>query len=119
MNSEYTTEVTIPDSNLNKIIHKELLIPMSDPLTSEDLKRLVFISAPGSDIADLTGMEYCVNLLYADFSDNKLSNITPLSGNEALQYLDISYNLLEDIEALSTTINKLKSKRCKSRIIHR
>lgn len=105
MNSEYTTEVTIPDSNLNKIVHNELLIPMSDPLTSEDLARLVFISARNSDIADLTGMEYCVNLLHADFSYNKISNLTPLSGNEAIQYLDISYNSLEDIEAISTIIN--------------
>jgi|GEM_PF-4110547 len=105
MKSEYTTEVTIPDSNLNKIVHDELLIPMSDPLTSEDLARLVFISARNSDIADLTGMEYCINLRYADFSYNRISSLTPFSGNEAIQYLDISYNFLEDIEAISSIIN--------------
>lgn len=105
MKSEYTTQVTIPDSNLNKIVHAELLIPMSEPLTSEDLARLIFISARNSDITDLTGMEYCINLRYADFSSNKIRTLTPLAGNQAIQHLDISYNFLKDIEAIATIIN--------------
>ena len=74
------TIVVVPDLNLRKAINLMLGKNSMDALNRGDLANLVSLSAPGMGIVDLTGLEWAVNLTFADLRDNKITSIAPLSG---------------------------------------
>ncbi|MFC1958079.1 hypothetical protein ACFLVQ_00740 [Chloroflexota bacterium] len=53
--------VTFADPSLETAI-RDALNKRTDPMTPSDLKSLTSLSAPKSDIGDLSGLEYCVEL---------------------------------------------------------
>ncbi len=89
--------VNVPDANLAAIIRTELGLDPGTPLTTAHLASLNSLSAAYSSVADLTGLEYAVNMqsLYVDGND--LSTLAPLAGLPSLQVLYASSNLLTDI----------------------
>ncbi len=96
--------VNIPDPNLEAAIRNQLGIP-TDPLTDADLANITTLDAASQSIADLTGLEFCVNILELGLNSNQVSDISPLSGLTTLQKLGLNANQLTDISALSNLIN--------------
>ncbi|WP_144138592.1 leucine-rich repeat domain-containing protein [Paraburkholderia sp. BCC1884] len=97
-------DVVIPDQNLNIALHTTLGIPLATPLTDEDLARVTVIHAAANGIADLTGMEFCVNLVEADFSSNAIVDLMPLQGLIELAVLNIGYNAIDDLTAIGQLV---------------
>ncbi|CAB3767633.1 leucine-rich repeat domain-containing protein [Paraburkholderia humisilvae] len=87
--SDTTTVVDIPDANLNIALHGALDIPLRTPLTDDDLSKLTVLNAAERGISDLTGINYCVNLVKADLSLNPIKTLEPLTPLAKLAWLSI------------------------------
>ena len=92
--------VNIPDEGLNLQIRNDLGIPSGDILNTDlaTLTRLVIDEL----VANLTGLEYCVNLRELHASGCGATDLTPLRGLPALECLDIRRMPIEDYGLLAT-----------------
>lgn len=61
-----------------------------------------------SDIIDLDGVQFCIHATTIDVSNNRITDLSPLTGLANLEELDLSYNEIGDIDVLSNLRN-LKS----------
>ena len=83
--------VTFPDGNLEQAIRDDLNKPTGDIWESE-LAILTVIHATERGIIDLTGLEYCINLITLWLPGNEITDIAPLSSLTKLQSLYIGFN---------------------------
>ena len=78
----------------------DITIADAEKLTQANLRNWSVDSIDGSNtIHDLTGLEHFNNLVYLNFSNNKVSNLTPLE-NLFLKSLDFSGNQVSDLTPL-------------------
>gem|GEM_PF-1301444 len=103
MNADYSITanfeeepVHFPDPNLEAAIREAIGKPAGDIYASE-LEGLTQLSAPGRDIVDLTGLEYCIDLTYLNLNSNQISKISPVEGLTNLTYLNLENNQISDI----------------------
>jgi internalin A len=101
--------VTFNDPNLEDAVRGMLSKPEGD-ITADDMATLSELWAGDWGISDLSGLEYAVNLeklaLYQDqFSQNHISDISPLTGLTNLQELYLDYNQISDISPLAGLTN--------------
>lgn len=92
--------VNIPDPGLEAAIRDALSKPAGD-ITDTDLAGLIFLPAGGRGITDLTGLEYCVNMLGAELYDNSITDLGPLAGLTRLERLYLSENNISDLGPLA------------------
>jgi hypothetical protein len=90
--SALSTPVIIPDQNLRTAINKALGKDSMDTLTEGDLANLISITAENMNISNLTGLQWAVNLTFADFDNNNITSIAPLSGLTNLTTLEWAGN---------------------------
>jgi hypothetical protein len=74
------TSVNIPDQNLRAAINRALGHGSMDVITRGDMANLTTLNASGLGIKNLTGMEFAINLISADFSNNGIASFAPLNG---------------------------------------
>lgn len=74
------TAVSMPDQNLRAAVNLALGRGGMDAITRGDLSGLTTLSAANLGIANLTGLEFAVNLTGADLSNNQIASFAPLSG---------------------------------------
>ncbi len=91
--------VTFPDSNLEAAIRDAIGKPTGDIYPS-DLETLQLLDAMNRGISDLTGLEYCVNLVVLFLQDNNITDLSPLQGLTSLANLRLSNNQISDITPL-------------------
>jgi hypothetical protein len=91
------------DKNLEKAVRKFVFDKRDNdkPVTEADVANLSTIQGVGMDIADLSGLEKCLNLASLDLSKNKIKDLTPLKGLGKLQYLNLADNQVEEVAALA------------------
>jgi internalin A len=92
--------VTIPDPNLESALRVALNISF-DELQQVDLASLTSFSASTQNIADLSGLEFCVNLTTLELDNNAIVDLTPLSGLTGLVNLYLNTNQIEDLSPLA------------------
>ena len=90
--STQATLVTISDQALRKAINLALGRNAMDNLSRGELAQLTSLSAVGQGIADLTGLEWAVNLTSADLRNNNIASTTPLAGLTQLTDLQLAGN---------------------------
>ena len=78
--SSLSAPVAIPDQALRKAINLALGRNAMDNLSQGQLLQLTALSAAGAGISDLTGLQLATNLASANFDNNNLLTIAPLSG---------------------------------------
>lgn len=93
--------VEFPDSNLEAVIRAAISKPAGD-ITRLDLMGLGFIDANEHNIADLTGLEYCINLTVIFMSWNHVSDLEPISH---LRHLTEVQFVVNDISSLPDLTN--------------
>ena len=93
-------EVSILDANLAAVIREALELPAGAAITADAMRNLTWLDASSRGIADLTGLEYAVNLttlslsqIYVDngWHQNPISNLSPLASLTNLVELDLSF----------------------------
>ena len=97
--------VNIPDPVLRAAIEDDLGKAAGDTITADEMATLHDFRAGNSNISDLTGLEYAINLEGLELWNSSISDISVLSGLTALTRLDLSVNRIEDISPLSSLTN--------------
>ena len=95
-----------PDPNFEKVIRLALEQPEGDIL-KDDLKSLVRLDAgfPEDTIRDITGIEYCENLLTVDLSGSRVKDLGSLSKLKYLEELYLRYSDVDNLEQISKCEN--------------
>jgi Leucine-rich repeat (LRR) protein len=75
-----STVFSLPDQALRRAINLALGRNAMDNLNRGELAQLTTLSAVGAGISDLTGLEWATHLTSANFNNNSLTSIAPLSG---------------------------------------
>jgi hypothetical protein len=103
-NFEQEEEVYFADPNLEAAIRVYIHKP-EGPIYPADLEGLIVLSAGGANITDLTGLEYCTNLITLSLVLNQISDISPLANLTNLTYLNLYDNQISDISPLANLTN--------------
>ena len=108
-------EVSFPDANLESVIRNAIDKPQGT-IYESDLLVLTSLEGNYAGIADLTGIEYCVNLEHLFLRGNRIADIGPLGSLTLLTLLELSENPLDstDLAPLSylTNLERLSIGRC-------
>src|SRR2546428_9638299 len=91
------------DKNLEKAVRKFVFEKRDNdkPITEADVANLSTIPGGAMDIADLSGLEKCLNLASLELPKNKIKDLAPLKGLGRLQFLDLADNQVEEIAPLA------------------
>ena len=99
--------VTIPDANLRAVIEAALDKATGAPITQIEMRTLTRLVASFAGVSDLTGLEFAISLTHLNFWDNRITDLSPLSGLTKLTSLILSYNgfNITDISPLAGLAN--------------
>lgn len=78
-------------------------------ISNEEIKNITEIVLESRGITNLTGLNIFTNLIYLDLSANELdqnSNLEVINSFTNLQKLDLSSNKIENVESISSVLNK-------------
>jgi LPXTG-motif cell wall-anchored protein len=96
--------VDFADENLKNAIANQLKIQHRNIYT-DDMEKLTDLDAGYSDISDLSGLEYAVNLENLMLYGNKIEDLSPLANLTNLVSLDLDENLITSIGNLKNLKN--------------
>ncbi len=88
--------VLVPDPRLRAAINAALGRPAMSSLDRSELLRLIELLAAERDIADLTGLEWALNLQSADLRNNNITSTAPIDGLTQLTSLQLDGNPVAD-----------------------
>ena len=93
--------VEIPDTNLAAALRAVLpSVSNGDPIFPGDMEKLTRLTASGSTISDLTGLETATGLTDLTLSDNAIFDLEPLEDLTSLTDLNLSRNQIVDVSSL-------------------
>jgi Leucine-rich repeat (LRR) protein len=96
--------VFFSDANFEAALREALNKPTGH-IYKSDLEGLTSFTATHRSISELSGLEYCINLISLDLRDNQISDISPLASLTKLEWLDLSYNEISNVSPLATLTN--------------
>ena len=96
--------VNIADPNLRDAIEERLGKTPGATITEEDMETLVNLEARDSEIIDLTGLAFAINLQELDLRNNVIDDISELAELTQLNELQLGENALTDILPLAGKI---------------
>ena len=99
------TPVAIPDAKLHAAIANELGKASNAPTTASEMATLSHLFALDSDILELTGLEYAINLTTLQLYNNRVSDLTPLAGLTNLIRLHLRLNSMSDLTPFAGLTN--------------
>lgn len=99
---EQVENITIPDAAFKSYLLSIYDINSDGELDTYEATFVENIICPNSNIADMTGLEYCVNLKNLDCSGNNLTTLNT-SSNTAMTALKCNNNSLTDIDLSANT----------------
>lgn len=88
------TDVDVPDDVLRAAINDALGRNALDQLNRGELKNLTTLNAPGRGITDLRGLEYAINLVSADLSNNAVTSALPVQSLPGYSGINLAGNPL-------------------------
>ena len=94
--------VYFADPHLKELVEMELWV--TDP-TPADMLGLTFLDASGLGIADLTGLEYALNLRTFECIHSRLTSLAPLASLVNLESLAFNENEISDLSPLAGLSN--------------
>lgn len=101
--------VPFADVNLKAAVLNELVAigasDLSTPPTYCQMLQLTSLDVRESDIRELGGLEYALNLEYLNANDNQIVDLSPLSGLHSLRELHIRRNRIRDLRPLADLTN--------------
>ena len=95
-----SSEIEIPDPNLERAIREELGLPSHLPVTQQVMLQLFGLSAEDAQIKNLTGIEYAQNLEGLHMRNNTVSDLTPIADLSRLESLELSRIPIEDLSPI-------------------
>ena len=99
-----TVIVTFPDANFETLIREVLEKPTGD-IFDTDLISITELIGNKREIAEISGVEYCVNLVKIELMENSISDISKLSHLTNITDLNFFKNQIIDISPISGLTN--------------
>ncbi len=92
-----------PDPALAAVMRASVLAKRdnSEPLTREDVADISRVEAPRQKIHNLEGLQHCHSLMLVEFTDNVISDLTPLAELTKLQSVSLAGNHIADLSPLA------------------
>ena len=114
-----SSEIEIPDPNLERAIRETLGLPSHLPITEQVMLLLYRLPAAKAEIENLTGLEYAHNLENLSIPNNPIHDLTPISNLTQLRYLNLAGIPIKDLTFLSnlTQLQKITLVACHIRDI--
>lgn len=100
----YNPDVKFGDINVENQIRYVLGKPTGN-ITSDDMASLDNLYLGSSQVRNLKGLEYAVNLTSLDLSYNKITDISPLKNLLSLINLELGSNRISDLEPIKNLTN--------------
>ena len=98
--------VDIPDPNLRTILELALGKEAADDITQAEMASLKSLDALKSNINDLTGLEFAINLTEIELRGNRISDVSPLKNLTNLTKLRLGTNRkISDVSPLKNLTN--------------
>ena len=97
--------VNFPDPNLEAEVRDSLGIPAPTPITDTDMETMGTFDASSSNIVNIQGMEYGINLTSLAMFINQISDISPVAGLTDLTELYLGDNQINDISPVAGLTN--------------
>ena len=94
--------IVFHDANLETVIRSALGKLSDEVMTAAELAELTQLNAGSRSVANLSGIEYCVNLEILYLDDNQISDISPLASLTKLTKLFLWWNQIADISFLAS-----------------
>lgn len=88
--------VDVPDQNLRNAINAALNKNALDNLNKGELANLIALDISGRSIKNLAGLEYAVNLVSLNASNNQIASTAPLDGLTQLTQTDLTGNPVDN-----------------------
>ena len=108
--------VDIPDPNLRAVVSDALNLPADASITQEALAQITGLHASNTTgaIANLTGLEHAVNLMWLSISGHEITDLAPIANLDKLERLFMWHNPISDIAPLAslTNLQVLKAAHC-------
>ena len=92
--------VAVPDAYLRDLLKLYLGLAANAPITQGHLAKLNSLSS-GGQIADLTGLEFALNLADLQLNNSRIDDISALSGLNKLYLLSVEGSNISDLSPLS------------------
>ena len=110
INNPLFAEDWLPDPNLRMTVRaalrEEIGLPDDTPLVKEHLRLLTHLEVPeGSEVNDLTGLEYAVFLGRFNADHNQIEGLQPLASLVNLRSISLHNNRISDITPLANLTN--------------
>ena len=98
--------VHIPDPNLRTVLELALGKAPGGDITQADMASLESLDALKSNISDLTGLEFAINLMEIELRGNRISDVSPLKNLTNLTKLRLGTNRkISDVSPLKNLTN--------------
>ena len=112
-----SSEIEIPDPNLERAIREQLGLPSHLPLTQQVMLQLYRLRAEEAQIENLTGLEYAHNLENLVIQNNPIQDLSPIANLTQLRYLSLAGFPIKDLTFLSnlTQLQKITMVSCRIR----
>jgi len=94
--------VTFSDKNLEAAIRDTLGKPPGEEIITTELVRLITLEDKSTGIANISGLQYCINLTYLVLDDNQIGDISPLASLTSLTLLSLNGNQISDVSSLAS-----------------
>ena len=94
------------DINLKRAINEQLRKKDLDAdISKSELESLKRLNVHESNISNLDGLQYCINLISLHLDGEKISDISPISKLTKLTYLYLDGDMISDISPISNLTN--------------
>ena len=94
--------IDIKDINLKRAINEQLRKKDLDAdISKSELESLKRLNVHESNISNLDGLQYCINLTSLHLNGEKISDISPISKLTKLTYLYLDADMISDISPIS------------------
>ena len=98
--------IDIKDINLKRAINDQLKKKNLDAdISKSELESLKRLNVYESNISNLDGLQYCINLISLHLEGDKISDISPISKLTKLTYLYLNGDIISDISPIANLTN--------------
>ena len=84
-----SSEIEIPDPNLERAIREELELSSELPITQLEMEQLTGFAAEVAQVENITGLEYARNLKRLYLRNNPIKDLTPIANLTQLELLHL------------------------------
>ena len=93
--------IVLPDANLDRAVREHFDVADDEDVTVGDARSATSLNISNSEVMDLDGLHYFINLGWLNASNNRISTFAPILTIAHLSNINLSHNRITDFSELS------------------